>query len=209
MQASFSPGSRRSLRANLSTLAQLAWRGVRGTDYAAAVIPIGDWPWPRGLVTERLCLEPVRVGHAEEMARVLADSELYSFTGGHPLGLVELQARYRALALGRSADGSQRWLNWIARLRRSGPAVGTMQATVVVDSDHFVARLAWTIGLEYQRCGYAREAALAVTAWLREQGATELIADIHPQHQASIGVARALGFEPTGQIVDGEVRWTG
>jgi RimJ/RimL family protein N-acetyltransferase len=142
------------------------------------------------------------------MVRVLADPELYTFTGGDPLAVEELQTHYCALALGRSADGSQRWLNWIARLRSGGPAVGATQATVMVDGDHFAANLAWTVGLEHQRRGYAREAAVAMTAWLREQGATVLIAHIHPKHQASMGVARALGLEPTGQIVDGEVRWT-
>jgi RimJ/RimL family protein N-acetyltransferase len=156
-----------------------------------------------------LSLEPQRVCHAEEMAQVLADPELYVFIGGRPLTVAELRTRYRGLALGRSADGSQRWLNWIVRLRRSGLAVGTVQATATVEDDRVAAQLAWMVGLEHQRHGYAREAATAVTAWLREQGLTVLIADIHPQHTASIKVARALGLEATHEMIGDEVRWTG
>jgi hypothetical protein len=32
-------------------------------------------------------------------------------------------------------------------------------------------------------------------------------AHIHPDHVASIGVARTLGLSPTSTVVDGEVRW--
>lgn len=170
---------------------------------------VDDWPDAPVLLTGRLALEPVRVGHAEEMAQVLADPELYVFIGGRPLTAPELRTRYRGLALGRSVDGSQRWLNWIVRLRGSGLAVGTVQATVTVDDDHVVAQLAWIVGLEHQRRGYAREAATAVTAWLREQGSTVLIADIHPQHTASIKVARALGLQANHEMIGDEVRWTG
>jgi hypothetical protein len=36
----------------------------------------------------------------------------------------------------------------------------------------------------------------------------ELTAYIHPGHEASIGIARALGLSATSVLVDGEVRWT-
>ena len=46
------------------------------------------------LETLRLTLEPLRVDHAEEMAPLLADAELYTFTDGGPPTLEELRARY-------------------------------------------------------------------------------------------------------------------
>jgi len=43
--------------------------------------------------------------------------------------------------------------------------------------------------------------------WLRHQGVQTLIAHVHPQHEASKAVARAVGLAPTETLVDGEVRW--
>ncbi|MFI5080697.1 MAG: hypothetical protein ACHQCE_06480 [Streptosporangiales bacterium] len=35
-----------------------------------------------------------------------------------------------------------------------------------------------------------------------------VVAHIHPGHLASQGVARAAGLSPTGDVHDGEVRWS-
>ena len=161
------------------------------------------------LGTRRLLLEPLAVGHADEMAPVLDDPALHVFTGGAPLTPGRLRARYRRLELGRSADGSQRWLNWIVRLCADRQAIGATQATVTADDDRVIARLAWTIGVRHQRQGYATEAARAMATWLRQEGVDVLLADIRPGHVASIKVARAVGLAPTGQVPDGEIRWIG
>lgn len=41
--------------------------------------------------------------------------------------------------MGHSPDGSQRWLNWIARRRDDRQAVGTVQATVTVQAGRLTA----------------------------------------------------------------------
>jgi len=167
------------------------------------------WPVAELVDTERLLLEPLRAGHADEMAAVLDDERLHVFIGGRPATPAELRERYERLALGRSPDGSQGWLNWIARDVGSGRAVGTVQATLWRDRDRLVAEIAWVIGTADQGHGYAKEAAAAMVAWLRQHGVTVLVAHVHPAHDASIGVARHLGLAATGTVVDGEVRWTG
>jgi RimJ/RimL family protein N-acetyltransferase len=43
--------------------------------------------------------------------------------------------------------------------------------------------------------------------WLRQQGAHVLAANIHPRHEVSMRVARALGLAATTEVVEGEVRW--
>ena len=49
------------------------------------VTTIEEWPAEPGpLAAERLDLEPLGVGHAAEMARVLGDPALHDFTGGEP-----------------------------------------------------------------------------------------------------------------------------
>ena len=159
------------------------------------------------LVTARLRLEPLRADHAEELAPVLNDLRLHEFIGGRPLGLEELRRRFERQVVGRSADGRERWLNWVVRESSTGSAVGQLQATVTLGPPDR-ARLAWTTATDFQGCGYAREAAAAVDAWLRRQGVSELIAHIHPDHVASRRVAESLGLSPTEEMLEGEVRWS-
>jgi RimJ/RimL family protein N-acetyltransferase len=176
--------------------------------YADLVKSVDEWPAAPVLTTERLRLQPLRVDHADEMAPLLDDPRLYVFTGGRPWTLEELRERYEHHMTGRSDDGSQRWLNWIAARRDSGEAVGGLQATVTAAPRGFVCELAWIVASRHQGRGYAREGATAMATWLREQGAPVLIADIHPRHEASMAVARAVGLDRTGEAVDGEIRWT-
>jgi RimJ/RimL family protein N-acetyltransferase len=157
--------------------------------------------------TARLLVEPLRVADAEEMAALLGDPDLHKFTGGEAETLEQLRSRYSRPVVGESADGEQGWLNWIVRDRESAVAVGTVQATVRCTRDGMSAELAWVIAARYQRQGYATEAASGVLAWLRERGVRVFVAHVHPEHAASIAVARHLGLEPTDVRIDGEARW--
>jgi hypothetical protein len=82
----------------------------------------------RGWQTERLDLEPLAVAHAAELAPLLDDAALHEFTGGAPLPAGALAARYARLAARRSPGGEQMWGNWVARVRATGAAAGTVQA---------------------------------------------------------------------------------
>jgi RimJ/RimL family protein N-acetyltransferase len=161
----------------------------------------------RTLQTLRLALEPLRIDHAEEMAPLLADAELYAFTGGEPPTLDGLRARYAGQVSGHSPDGVERWLNWIVRRREDGQAAGFVQAAISEDPPPVTAVLAWVLGVAFQGQGYAREATEALAAWLGRVGVQRLVAYINDAHEASMGVARALGMAPTGERVDGEVVW--
>lgn len=161
------------------------------------------------MTSERLELEPLHIEHAEEMAALLDDVSLHTYTGGGPATVDALRERYRRQIVGRSPDGSQLWLNWVLRRRDTGQAVGTVQATVSSKTHGLTAEVAWVVGAPYQRQGYAKEAAQAIATWLRQQGIGNLTAHVHPRHSASIGVARAIGLEATDVIIDGETRWQG
>lgn len=152
-------------------------------------------------------LEPLTPDHADELAPVLDDESLHRFIGGEPLGAEGLRARFERQIVGRSPDGSQRWLNWTVRERRTGRAVGTVQATVTTGHQGDVAELAWVIGAADQGRGFAKEAAAVTAAWLHRQGVSCLRAHIHPDHHASIAVARSIGLRPTNVAKDGELRW--
>jgi RimJ/RimL family protein N-acetyltransferase len=157
------------------------------------------------LITSRLQLEPLRPEHASELAPVLDDPALHAFTGGAPSTEDELRERFARQSIGRSPDGAQAWLNWVARDRATREPVGTLQATV--DADGRTAELAWVIATSRQGEGLATEAATAVRDALRTSGVATFVAHIHPDHAASAAIARRLGLQPAGRRDDGEVRW--
>lgn len=157
------------------------------------------------IVTHRLTLVPLSVEHADEMAAVLADPALYTFTGGSPPTGHELRARYERWIAG-SPDPGVSWCNWVIKLHGPRQLAGTVQATIIA-GDELVAEVAWVIGTSWQGRGIATEAALALIAWLEQQRVQTVIAHIHPDHHASAAVAAAAGLIPTGLLHDGEMRW--
>ena len=156
-----------------------------------------------GWHTERLDLEPLTVAHAAELAPLLDDLRLHEFTGGAPASAAALADRYRRLEKRRSPAGNQGWGNWVMRVRATGRAAGTVQATLPTGGP---AEVAWVVAWEAQGRGYAKEAARSLVALLLADG-WAVVAHIHPGHLASQGVARAAGLSPTGDVYDGEVRW--
>jgi RimJ/RimL family protein N-acetyltransferase len=158
------------------------------------------------LESERLVLLPLDESAAAEMVGVLADPVLYLHTGGEPPDLETLKARYYRQARGRSPDGKELWLNWIVRTREPSAAVGYVQVTLSLSEG--VADVAWVIGTVHQRRGYASEAAAAVLEWLEPSTQVRRItAHIADRNLASQGVARRLGFVPTGEFEHGEQVW--
>jgi RimJ/RimL family protein N-acetyltransferase len=157
------------------------------------------------ITTPRLRLDGLQPDDADAMMPVLDDERLHEFTGGEPLDLGQLRTRYARLAVGRSSDGAELWLNWIVRLLPLCEPIGTMQATVAADGTR--ADIAWIVGVSWQGRGFASEAANGVVDWLAQQGVPRVRALIHPDHQASAAVAVRAGLAPSEEIVDGEIVW--
>ena len=64
-----------------------------------------------------LRLEPLAPAHAEAMFAPMSAPEIYRYTpGAPPASVAALRERYATLARGHSADGRERWLNWVVRL---------------------------------------------------------------------------------------------
>lgn len=166
-----------------------------------------DWPLPEPIVSERLLLEQLTVEHSASMVDVLADPSLYEYTGGEVPSEELLQSRYAAQAVGKSDDGSQWWLNWVVTHRATGEPAGFVQATVERDGSTLTADLAWVISPRWQGQGIASEATQAMIGWLRSNGVSRFTAHIHPDHRASMGVARNQALHPTSVEKDGETRW--
>ena len=160
-------------------------------------------PTPSEIVTSRLTLTPLVEEDADAMVDVLSDEQMYQFTGGRAPTLDELRSRYRRLVVGRSADESELWFNWIVRI--DGSAVGAMQVTLAADSTS--ADVAWEVGVPWQGRGIAAEAATAVVDWLVALRIPVIRALVHPDHAASAAVAARAGLRPTDELVDGETVW--
>ena len=167
-----------------------------------------EWPRAEPLMTSRLDLEPLRVDHAAEMAAVLDEPALFTYTGGTPPTEADLRARYERQAAGVSPDGREGWLNWVLRLRATRIPIGTVQATLSSSGTDQRAELAWVVASRWQGAGYATEAASVVVAWLRASGVRSFEAHVHPAHAASAAVANRLGLTTSQPGDDGEVRWT-
>ncbi|MDA2804077.1 GNAT family N-acetyltransferase [Nocardiopsis suaedae] len=162
------------------------------------------------IAARRLLLEPLRTGHAEPMAAVLADPALYTRIGGAPPTRADLRRRYTAMLAG-PPDPNEAWLNWI--ITAPEPA-GTVQATVrtapdaaAPGHDHPSAALAWVVGTPWQGRGLASEAARAMADWPARNGVRCLTAAIAPGHLPSERVARSCGMAPTAEHQQGERIW--
>lgn len=143
---------------------------------------------------------------AEAMVGVLADAELYRFTGGEPPTLDELTARYERQVAGPPDGSTATWLNWIVRL--DGEPVGYAQATVQNEPGARLAELAWVIGTRWQGRGLASRSAALVKRWLEGQGVGRFLASIHPEHRASERIAERLGLTQLGGVgAGGERTW--
>ncbi len=144
------------------------------------------------LATPRLHLEPIAARHAEEMFEILQDPRIYDFIPDPMPGSgAALHERYTRLARGTSADGTQRWLNWIVRDARSGQCMGYVQATVLEDASAFFA---YVFAPRWWGAGYAAEAARAAMDFLRGAGVAQLLASVDARNDRSIRLLVRLGF---------------
>jgi len=149
--------------------------------------------------TARLNLLPLEARYAEQMAGVLADPALYTFTGGEPPTVEALRERYERQVAG-PGRADEHWLNWL--IQAGEELIGYVQSTVTGST----AEIAWVVGSAWQGHGYAKEAATALADWLRARD-LRVVAHIHPDHQASAAVAAAVGLTRTGELADGEYLW--
>ncbi|MEV8042294.1 GNAT family N-acetyltransferase [Streptomyces griseoluteus] len=98
---------------------------------------------------------------------------------------------------------------WVLQTRGStrGLAVANGSRQAVWEFFGTELEIAWVVGTPWQRRGIAKEAAVALVAWLTARPVRSITAHIHPDHHASAAVARAAGLAPTPERQDGEVRW--
>ena len=146
----------------------------------------------RTLQADGLVLEPLTAAHAEAMFALLSDPALYRYIDeAPPADADSLRARYARLERRESADGRQRWLNWVVRAPGQ-PPLGYVQATVL---DNGSAWVAYLLGSAHQGRGHATRATAAMLAHLEsEHGTSRLLANVEAENLPSIRLLQRLGF---------------
>lgn len=144
------------------------------------------------IITKRLVLEPILISHANEMVALLKDHELYDYVPQDPPELEKLKKTYEFWSKRLSPEGDELWLNWVARQKSTGEAIGHFQAGVKEGPD---SNLGYTVGRKFQRQGFAREALLGILSFLNtEIGIQSVKAWIDTRNIASIALVEKLGM---------------
>jgi [ribosomal protein S5]-alanine N-acetyltransferase len=147
------------------------------------------------LETDRLRLEPLSRTHAGEMFAIMADPRIYRFIPRDPPPALEsLEERYSRLETRTSPAGDELWLNWVARTKRDGSAIGRVEVTIRKDRS---AYLAYELGASVWGQGFATEACRRVIQTLfAEYGVTGIVAEVDTRNALSIRLLERLGFAP-------------
>jgi ribosomal-protein-alanine N-acetyltransferase len=153
------------------------------------------------LSTDRMRLEPIEPSHADELCELFSDPELHQFVPFEPISVEKMRERCLRWSRRRSPDGSELWLNWLAR-DRSGQAVAHFQAGVKTDG---VASIGYLVGKNHQNQGLASEGLKAVFEYLRNQLAVvEVKAWSDTRNVASHRVAKKLGMSQIELVKDAD-----
>jgi [ribosomal protein S5]-alanine N-acetyltransferase len=146
------------------------------------------------LQTQRLALEPLTPGHADELLAPLADPRLYRYVPQDPPeSLEKLRERFVFLSTRRSPVGDQLWLNWVMRDRHDGQCCGRVQATVNTEARAWIAYEVfperWGRGLATEACGRMLE-------WLIDTlDVQQFAAEVDSLNSASLRLLDRLGFQ--------------
>ena len=145
------------------------------------------------LQTQRLTLVPQVEAHADEMFVVLGDAAIYEYENEPPASLAWLRARFARLESRQSADGKQRWLNWVLRAV-DDTLIGYVQATVLADG---AACIAYVLGSAHWGHGLASEATAAVMHELATRyRVSEFLAVLKRDNRRSLRLLERQGFVP-------------
>ena len=143
------------------------------------------------LRTDLCTLEPQLASHAEEMFSVLCDPAIYEFEGEPPPSVEALRAGYTRRESRLSPDGSEKWLNWVVRLR-TGELTGYVQATVLSSGASYIG---YEFSSQYWRRGLASISVKTVANELANNYQVHtIVALFKSQNYRSIGLLTKLGF---------------
>jgi RimJ/RimL family protein N-acetyltransferase len=150
-----------------------------------------------GAATARLRIEPLGAHHAPLLFDALADAAIYAYIPDerHP-SVDSLARRYAFLERGAPEGALEVWLNWALQRVDTGSYIGTLQATVMLDSRAFIGYVltpaAWGRGFGTEACRW-------LVGELRSRFAVdEILATVDTRNLRSQRLLERLGFDRTG-----------
>lgn len=148
-------------------------------------------------------LEPQVAAHAGAMFDVLCDPAIYEHENEPPSSLEWLRTRFARLESRLSADGSQRWLNWVVFLRSADP-IGYVQATVYASRR---ADIAYVLNSRYWGRGLATAAVNLMIAELVTSYRVETLSAVLKQtNLRSKRLLERIGFALASQSLHHEYK---
>jgi RimJ/RimL family protein N-acetyltransferase len=164
----------------------------------------------RSIATEHLNVRAFRPEDGDDLYAYLSRPEVYRFEPGEPLD--HQQAGKRAQDFSNSPDF------WAVELRAEGKVIGQVYFSQVEPQHQMTWELGYILSPDYQRQGYASEAAAAlVQAGFAAAGIHRVVAHCNPENLASWKLLEKIGFRREGLMqknnyfrknTDGEPIWT-
>lgn len=150
------------------------------------------------LMTERLCLEPLQLSHADALFKLFQEPDLYQWIKNEaPKSIETFRENCKLLEERLSPDKNEYWLNWIPIKKVSNQIIGKIEITLHRETSK--VNLAYFIFKEYQRFGYAKEACKAVISHMFNcWNAKKIIIVMDTRNLASVRLAESLGGEKIG-----------
>ena len=147
--------------------------------------------------TERLRLRGHTMDDFAHTRALWSDAAVVTYMGGKPLTLEECWTRFLRYIGHWSVLG---YGYWVVEEKATGDFVGEVGfGNFKRDMEPplgAIPELGWVLAPAKHGKGYATEAAAAALQWGRKHfGANDFACLIHPDHRASIRVARKCGFE--------------
>lgn len=147
--------------------------------------------------TERLYLRRLNRGDFAQVGRFLQDAEVM-YAWEHAFSDDEVDA-WLEENLRRYAEDGFSFLAVIEK--QSGRFLGVAGPLMEQIDGAKVPGIAYILAKEYWRQGFAKEAAQASADYLRSLGYERVVAEIRPENEASLRVARALGMRRCGSFI--------
>jgi RimJ/RimL family protein N-acetyltransferase len=147
----------------------------------------------RSIPTERLTVRAFRPEDAGDLYAYLSRPEVYHFEPGEPLDWQ--QAQTRALEMSTAPDF------WAVELRAAGRVIGQVYFSQTEPQHLMTWELGYILSPDYQRQGYASEAAAAlVQVGLAAAGIHRVVAHCNPENLASWKLLEKIGFRREGLL---------
>ena len=165
-----------------------------------------DWKMPNDDLltceTARLTLEPMRIGHLEEMWELFGDERMHVFIPFQRGDRDDHRARTERWSARVSKRTGEATLNWVARERSTGVAIAHFQAGF---SDLPYATIGYMVAVRWQNRGFAAEGISEIVRLVGELfQIREVRAWIDTRNAASIRMVEKIGFRKIETILNAD-----